>query len=128
MALCCSDNEELFSEDCEDVEDAIQTAIDKAWGAVYVGTKVTQRWSDLLPRVTEEISELASIQAGEKAGEAAEGWPSFTEKQGKELEYIIRAAVDAWADKHGLQPQFYYVKDVKQHDLPSDEAEDGSAP
>lgn len=35
LKMCCSDNEELFSQDCTDVQEAIGIAQDEGWDQVY---------------------------------------------------------------------------------------------
>jgi len=116
--LAWSDNEELFSDDCDSVEEAIDAARDEGLGYVYVGRKVTVFWADFLGGVGDAICDLAGERAYEFVGEAADGFPDETPEQRAELAEYIQAVVTAWADRHGLQPKFYRVVDTKRHEVP----------
>ncbi len=108
-----SDNEEVFNYSTveEALESAWNSAIDETEFTVFIGETTPKKASDFCPSsVSESLSEIAY----EEMGEFVEGWPRATEDVDRELQAFIEKAVDYWADKHGLQPDFYGVKNVKE--------------
>lgn len=46
--------------------------------------------------------------------ECADGWDASTQEQREELDEIVRAAMAAWLDRHGLRPRFFVVEKIKR--------------
>ena len=59
-----------------------------------------------------------------EVGDFADGWPCTSAAQEEDLLEMIKVAVDKWADKHGVQPTFFSVTDVRP--LKVEVKEDGS--
>lgn len=116
--LCCSDNEELYFDDCASIDGAIEIAQENGWDYVYVGEKVSVTLADLVHQPSVRILEWAAERASELVGEAAENWIEPTNEQTAELDLALVACVTAWANEHSLQPTFYRVINMSEHDVP----------
>lgn len=76
-----------------------------------------------------DVSSLGENAAEDGHGDWVDNWPDSTAEQDSELESAIEDAVNAWADKHGLQPTFYEVYDVEQREYtPEEHARDTAPP
>jgi len=108
-----STDNELFNYD--NLRDAAEYAFDYPSvkvgdiATIFAGEAVRFSASCFIRDIVDEMNELAY----ESAGEIAEGYPVCTEEQSKELMASVSNAVDAWADKHNIQPTFYSVSNVK---------------
>lgn len=58
------------------------------------------------------ILDYMSDNAYEECGEWGEDWPKVTKEAELELDAMVKAAVDSWADKHDCQPTFYKAVDT----------------
>jgi hypothetical protein len=78
---------------------------------IWAGTSDRYKASDFVPDMRDELPNQA---AGSDAGEWAEDWPDCTKEQSDELQQAIEQLVDEWADRHGLQPSFYRVNNIRE--------------
>jgi len=78
--------------------------------SIWQGTKVEPKASEFVPAVVEGLSE----RAYDDCGEPAEDWPASNQAQDNELRELVQWVVDAWADDHKLQPNFYTVEDTEE--------------
>lgn len=122
-----SEDEEHFGSDRYPSADAAFAAWqhdqDPAPGdRVFIGRAVEPLASEFARFDVDSLSEAASDE-----NEHADGWPDSTPEQNRELEAMVADAVDAWADKHGLQPKFYTVEDMKIRTFEPDAEEGGDA-
>ena len=79
--------------------------------AIYTARVRTVRFEELYPS-WDEMWERIGEQAFEQAGEAAEDWPP--QKLSAEAEKDFADMLDAWAERHGLQPKWYAVEDIER--------------
>ena len=106
-----SDNNEIFNYDS--LEDALDCVDAGETVTIYKGV-TSERHASHFVYANAFIDDIAE-RAYEECGEFAEDWLVCVEQeQIKELEKQLEAAVDAWADKHKLQPTWYMVKDVQE--------------
>lgn len=111
-------DEEIFN--FSDIEDALEYAdCDEPLAdtlMVYQGTKrnkgiIEFSSSSHIERFLEDVAESAY----EVCGDFAEDWLSHVKSEHiNELLEAFDKSLDEWADKHGYQPNFYGVKDIKE--------------
>jgi hypothetical protein len=77
---------------------------------VYIG-RVVNHTAGEFPITHDPLGNL-SEHASEECGECTNDWPKATCEQEQDLEAMLADAVNAWADKHSLQPKFYTVEDI----------------
>ena len=111
---CYSTNNEDFS--YNELDDAIRDALDDpeievgSVVTVYEGDAARFKAGDFTGWNLDNITNAACDES-----EYAEDYLSgITKEQEAELDDMVEAAVNAWADKHGLHPTFYRVKNVKE--------------
>jgi hypothetical protein len=86
-------------------------------GSTYwIGQKVpcpvnTELWGEW---IVERLGEDAS----EEVGDPADDWPKASKAQVVDLTGRVRAAVNAWIEAHDLQPTFYAIRSVTEHEFP----------
>lgn len=111
---CFSTNNEDFSYD--ELDDAVRDALDDP--EIKVGDVVTVYEGDAVRFKAGDFTgwNLDHIQnAAYDESEYAEDYLSgVTKEQEAELDKCVADAVNAWADKHGLQPKFYRVVNTKE--------------
>lgn len=84
---------------------------------VYVGENIP-----FIPTVSaESILEDLEAQASDFGGEIGEDWEAFDcktmQKEVDELSEQLGAIVVEWLKKHGREPNFYQVENIKPHTL-----------
>jgi len=112
--LVYSTDEEIYNDNemCEAAERVFDDIAIKVGDVrtIYSGEKVPMAASGFLHNLIEEMGE----RAYDECGEHCDSWPNTTKEQGDELECQVKALIDKWADKHGIQPTFYMVTNVKE--------------
>ena len=103
-----STDEEVYNHDC--INDAIDDFEIGEIVTVYQGESVQKKASDFVYFDSDSLVENAC----DNVGEYAEGWLTNTKEEELDLQTMVKAAVDAWADKHRKQPTFYGVKNIKE--------------
>ena len=115
-----STDEERYSGSFESREEALEEAKacvterdGKIWqNKVWTGENRHPTLSTYL--TLDGLLERAGETAYDEAGDPVENWnPTAT----KDLEREFCALVDAFADKHGLQPNFFVVDRIEEHDF-----------
>ena len=112
---CFSTNNEDFSYD--ELDDAVRDALDDPEikvgdvVTVYEGDAVRFKAGDFSGWNLDHITNAAYDEGGEYAEDYLSG---VTKEQEAELDKMVEDAVNAWADKHGLQPTFYRVINAKE--------------
>ena len=112
---CWSTNEERFEDDFEAV---CQEAFDFADEGV---TEVTIEEGDSIPcnaveffDDAETMIERAQERAWDELGECTENWMlSVALEQRQELSAALKKVVAEWAKKHGHEPNFWRVRNIK---------------
>lgn len=104
---CWSVDEERFHGDCASREEAIDDALDNYDDAehVFLGTfGGTTKLSVLVD--VDRLMERAEEIAFDNVGDVTENWePTVT----PEARMDFAALIDAWAERHGLAPNFWSV-------------------
>lgn len=95
---------------CDSIEEAIQDTEIGETITIYQGQGVRKRASDFCHFDSDTLVDHAI----DNIGEFAEGWLSTSKEQELDLNAMVSAAVDEWADKHNLQPGFYGIKNKKE--------------
>lgn len=115
MKKCYSTNNEDFNYD--ELDDAVQSALDDPSVnvgdvvTVYEGDAVAWKAGDFTGFTLDHISNAAY----DEGGEYAEDYLSDVSKeQEADLDKRVADVVNQWADDHGLQPNFYQVKNVQE--------------
>lgn len=103
-----STDEEVYNHDC--ISDAIDEFEIGETVTIYQGEAVRKNASDFVYFDSCDLEENAC----DNVGEYAEGWLTNTKEEEFDLQAMVKAAVDAWADKHKKQPTFYGVKNTKE--------------
>ncbi len=82
---------------------------------VYIGI-VGEKWK---PEIDGEgIVDMLQDNAYDIGGEFAESYlQGVTKEEIDELTDVLTKAFDAWAAKHGYEPDFYPVENVKKYEL-----------
>lgn len=114
---CWSYDEERFSKDFDDVAE-------RAWDGLHPDTPetFTLYQGEVEPHSissffydSDSLLENLAERAFDELGECAEDWLQTIPRDAvKELDETIKAALEAWAEKHKLQPTFYGVSNVKE--------------
>ena len=125
MTYSYSFDEEKFIGPFDSVEEAIAQAREDCCGdhsEVYIGED-----GEFCPSVDGEwCMDMLRDQAGEECGEAADSYLYLVpEEAEKELTEMLTDTFNAWAKKHGQEPCFYPVKNVKTYSLEAPEAANG---
>jgi hypothetical protein len=112
----CREDNFTFSDDFSTKEEAFKFAIHElglvAGDTVYVGQKCPAEASDFI--YSDQVLDQMREHSYEDLGDYAEGWLSdLTEDQKGDLAYHLHTAVDAWADKHKKQPEFFSVINIE---------------
>lgn len=82
---------------------------------VYIGV-VGEKWTPTIEG--EGIIDMLQEEAYEAGGECAEDYlDGVTDKERDELTEALTKAFNAWAKKHGYEPNFYPVENVKEYKL-----------
>ena len=107
-----SDDNEFFNYDS--LGDALDCVDTGETVTIYKGVKVPLLASRFFNADT--IIENMAESAYEDYYELAEHWgiEEVDNETSKELEKQLEQVIDAWADKHNLQPTWYAVKDVQE--------------
>ena len=113
---CYSINNEDFSYD--ELDDAVIAALEEP--DVSVGDVVTVYEGDAVPWKAGDFTgwnlDHITNAAYDEGGEYAEDYLSgVTKEQEADLDKRVADAVNQWADDHGLHPNFYQVRNVKEH-------------
>lgn len=105
-------SEDLFGGAYETREEAL--AIAKQDGQPFIAeNEPSPRASRFFPDAQSVIENMQE-STYDDYGESADDWLSdVTRDQRAELHEALAKAVDEWADKHGLQPTFFTVKNVE---------------
>lgn len=65
----------------------------------------------------DDVIERLREEAHEEVGEVADEWlENVSAEEVAELAHDLNAALTAWLDRHKLQPTYFAVQDVEQHD------------
>ena len=102
-----STDEEIYNHDC--IHDALDQFEIGETVTIYQGESVKKSASDFCHFDSDGLAENAL----DSMGDFADGWLTTDREQELDLQEMVRSAVDKWADKHGLQPSFYGVKNQK---------------
>lgn len=60
------------------------------------------------------VIEDACENVFEQVGEVSEGWLCVSNEQEDDLSEMLLQAFNAWIDKHGLQPKFWRVDEIRK--------------
>ena len=110
-----SSNEEYYQ--YEDMHDAILDIYENE--TTFKVGDVIEIWKGELHKpkasryVPSFLYETLNENAWENVGEWVDSWPDGTDQQRNELQSMVGAAVDAWADKYNLQPNFGDITNIK---------------
>lgn len=114
MTKWYSSDEENF--DHTDIEDAVREVFDDpevkvgAVRLVWEGDAAIPKAGEFVPAgIINDLNACACDLCGYHAAD----WPDCTNDQEKDLEQRIAAAVNAWANDHGMQPTFGTVDNVR---------------
>lgn len=116
MPNCYSTNEEDFFCDLEmPLERAIELFLNDNENFVgeteiqiFSGEKVKYTIGQFLPTIADHLTD----EAYSRAGESAESWIIDIESAQKEIQEIITAALENWANHTDNQPTFFGVENV----------------
>lgn len=117
---CYSHNEEYFHPDLETpLQQAIENFLDDNEGfegeteiELFEAQKVPCKISDFLgTNIADVLSETA--YDSDEGGENAEGWSSKILRNSKEIQAIVRDALENWANLTNNQPTFFGVENVR---------------
>ena len=116
MPNCYSYNEEDFFCDLETPLDrAVELFLDGNEGFVgkteiqiFSGEKVKYTIGQFLPKIADSLTD----EAYSRAGGSAESWITDIESAQKEIQEIITAALENWANHTNNQPTFFGVENV----------------
>jgi hypothetical protein len=125
--FCFSTDNEFFSGSATSREDALADAINEndpeSGRVVYTGISVPYSIREFIPN-GEHIIDAMRDRACDEADEFADGWlDTVTKEQEAELHALMIQAVEGWADKNNLNPTFYRVRDIEEHQIPAVAAE-----
>lgn len=108
-------DEENFSH--SDMADAVQEVFDYVGAkpgderTIYEGTAKKLTAGSFVPCIEDDLINSAF----DEVGEFADGWlEGLTPDQRGDLADRVKAAVNSWADDHGLQPTFFTVENVRE--------------
>lgn len=110
----------LFAERFDSFDAAVAAARDEAGmtpkhKTVYIGI-IDDIWKPTLDGG--RILDMVQEDADEDVGEAAESYLAHVKKQDvEELSEALTATFNEWAAKHGYEPNFYKVENVKEYML-----------
>jgi len=112
---CYSTNNEDFTYD--ELDDAITFAIDDL--SINIGDIVTVYEGDAVQFKAGDFTgftlDAITNTAHDEGGEYSDGYlDQVTKEQEADLDKRIADVVNQWADDHGLQPNFFRVKNVKE--------------
>lgn len=114
------DGEMYHDDGCASVDEAIEAAFEY-WGSdyvaecshVYVGIRETVRAGDYLS--TDRLVEDMAERAYDDVGESSEDWLyDVKTEHATELDMLVVDLINAWADTHGYQPDFWRVCNVQE--------------
>ena len=109
---CISDDGEIFTDDYENKEEAIE-AVKLDYGVdMYIGRNVKIEFDEqdiLIPDIEHELSEKLFYEVGE----ASEYWEIPRDIMKKFAESYEKFVID-FINKNGLQPTCYKVVDIEQ--------------
>lgn len=128
---CWSDNEERFGFG-GDIELTRSEAIGAAVNdlgipdgvSLYIGVRCDFHAEDFMPDGN-EILGLISERAYERAGEVADGWPTWGRSNNDTLTARLRKVVGDWFNEKNDQPSFYAVDDIEDVTLEAADAAGG---
>jgi len=113
VIFCYSNNDEVFpfAAETETLEEAVEEAHNSYPGEqVFVGVRQSVHPETWL--AGEYIEERLFELAYEAAGEAAEGWPSFSDEDVQLLTERLQKLLQEFLEETGNSPTFYVVNDV----------------
>lgn len=87
---------------------------------VWTGVKVGYVANAFFPQADLFVEAMSDQAEGEVGGEELDSWPDVDEETaGKELQEFVEETLhpflEAWIEKHDLQPTFWSVTDVVKH-------------
>lgn len=121
-------DEERYTTECDSREEAVQIAKEEFEGAYIVEAIQANniRLSEYFDAAT--FMENADEKAWDDHGDPEGDGPVFettTPDQGKDLEAMVRAAIDAWQTKHSLRFKGWRFSASRNEEyIPADETED----
>lgn len=105
-------DEERYDGNFDTREEAVEEARDIDPDIpVWTGRAVRPKLSHFL-RDADWWLEWASDRAADECAEYSDGWPP---KAPPGADDDLMRVLDEWAERHGLQPQFFLVEDVQEH-------------
>lgn len=121
MEYAWSVNEEEYHGSEDSRAAAIQAAISdndlEPGRKVWTG-EIVKRSAGYYLTSADRLLEDMQERAYEDNGEYSEDWlTKVTTDQEKELNLALKAAADAWAEKHGHHPYFYEITNTVEHDV-----------
>lgn len=111
------DGEHFECEEHASREDALEAGWDADPDGDHVWTGVAIPGAEVRPEINaNDVIERLQEEAYGEVGEAAEDWlDKASKEQVAELGRDLNAALTAWLDRHKLQPTYFAVQDVEQH-------------
>lgn len=111
MTTYYSKNDEDYNyDDPRDAIDDLMGIEPKELIIIYEGELVAAKASKYAPDIEDHLAN----NAYDDVGECSDVWPSCDEYKMAELQSMVEDAIDSWADKHGLQPKFGEIRNIKQ--------------
>ena len=108
------DNEIWSGGPCDSIEECIAEAVSEGYedgDRIAVGLVVEYKVSYI---DSDSIIERLGMAADDEVGEVAEDWlTDVTKEQSEELEAEVLKVVNAWLDKHHLNPTFYKIEPIR---------------
>lgn len=107
-------NDELWNQDTFDtVEECIENA---KKNEVYSGETIAV--GECIPYVpyidADDIIERIEEQAYEHAGEASEGWLSYSNDEKDRLTEQLTEVLEKWIKDTNNEPSFYHIEDIRE--------------
>lgn len=103
-------NEEYTFEDAADAIDSVMGDDPEELIVIYRGELTTRKASSYAPNMEDELSNNAYNDVGEHS----DLWPYCDLEAFDELQKMVERAIDDWADAYRVQPEFGWIKNVKQ--------------
>ncbi len=112
------DGEHFECDDHASREDALEAGRAEYPHADCIWTGVSIPAAEICPEIdASDVIERLQEGAHEEVGEFGDDWLSDASKeQVAELGRDLNAALTAWMSRHNLQPAFFAVREVEQHD------------
>jgi len=119
MSYSYSFNEESYTGQFDTREGAIKEAmatIDEGRTAFWTGSNREPEF-DLRALDGDLIIEGLQDSEDDLMIEQADGWPNATSAQVDDLTATLRAAFNQWVSRHELEPKFWLVENVQEHQV-----------